>query len=115
LTTATEQELNEFTNECDLATFGLNNADVLDESYRKARKLDKVHFACNFNPERSGLIDAVLNTLLEGQDEDKEVEVELYKLNVYGEYPKKQWLLYPSFSRKRPGVVFQTSQRHTTG
>jgi hypothetical protein len=85
---ATTTELDLLTEECDQATFGLNHTDVLDESYRKAGKLDKSHFACNFNPERLGLIDAVLSTLLEGHDEDKKVEVELYKLNVYGQLSK---------------------------
>ena len=86
LTTATEKELDNLMKECNPATFGRDHTDVLDESYRKARKLDRAHFACNFNPERSGLVGVVLSTLLEGRDEGKKVDVELYKLNVYGQY-----------------------------
>ena len=116
LTTATEQELDEFTKECDLASFGLNQADVVDESYRKARKLDRVHFASNFNPERLGLIDVVLSTLLEGHDEDKKVDVELYKLNVYGAFPQFIPYHYDIFynNKNRQGIVFQSAQRHAT-
>ena len=60
---------------------------MLDESYRKAGKLDDKHFAPKFDPERAGLMDAVSPFLLEGHP-DMSVRVELYKLNVYGACPK---------------------------
>jgi len=62
----------------------VNQDDVLDESYRKAGKLDRAYFASNFDLERSGLLNAMRSTLLEGHDEKKAIEAELYKLNVYG-------------------------------
>jgi hypothetical protein len=33
---------------CQPATFGVNKEDVLDESYRKAGKMDVTDFATNF-------------------------------------------------------------------
>ncbi|KXN81882.1 hypothetical protein AN958_03553 [Leucoagaricus sp. SymC.cos] len=39
---------------CSPATFGLNQQDVFDESYRKAGKLDPEKFAWLFNPSNSG-------------------------------------------------------------
>ena len=66
------------------ATFGLNRQDVLDESYRKAGKLDNTNFALKFDVERSGLIDVIRSDFLEERDERRPVKAELYKLNVYG-------------------------------
>lgn len=57
----------ELTNMCDPATFGRNQEDVLDESYRKAGKLDSTDFATFFDPVRSGLIEIIRGCLLEGQ------------------------------------------------
>jgi hypothetical protein len=70
---------------CQPATFGLGQADILDENYRKALKLDTSDFSINFSLERSGLLDIVRSGLLEGHDGNREIEGELYKLNVYGE------------------------------
>ncbi|KAI1787728.1 hypothetical protein LXA43DRAFT_1163304 [Ganoderma leucocontextum] len=69
---------------CDPATFGVDNRDVLDESYRKARKLDSQCFAFNLDVERAGLLEAVRMALFSGRDERKAIHAELYKLNVYG-------------------------------
>lgn len=71
---------------CDLATFGRNEEDVYDETYRKAGKLDRKHFAIGFDPESSGLMTTLRTMLLEGHDStSKSIRCELYKLNVYGE------------------------------
>ncbi|KAJ2982917.1 hypothetical protein NUW54_g10689 [Trametes sanguinea] len=48
---------------CDPATFGVSQKDVLDLAYRKAGKLDRDHFAFNFDLERSGVLDIVLKHL----------------------------------------------------
>ena len=56
----------------------------MDESYRKAGKLDNTSFATFFDPVRLGLIETIRSHLLEGHDEKKSIDVELYKLNVYG-------------------------------
>lgn len=83
------------------ATFGYQGQDVLDESYRKASKLDPSHFACTFSPHELGIIDEVARILLPGfEDKTKSkkyaytlrepqtervsvMRAELYKLNVY--------------------------------
>ncbi|KAG6358728.1 hypothetical protein INS49_012247 [Diaporthe citri] len=83
------------------ATYGYQGQDVLDESYRKASKLDPSHFACTFSPHELGIIDEVARILLPGfEDKTKPkkyaytlcepqiqpvsvMRSELYKLNVY--------------------------------
>lgn len=82
------------------ATFGYQGQDVLDESYRKASKLDPSHFACTFSPHEMGIVDDIARILLPGfedkttWDKNKTVcephierlsamRAELYKLNVY--------------------------------
>ncbi|KAI0927627.1 hypothetical protein AcV5_008111 [Taiwanofungus camphoratus] len=79
-----EKELEHLAQTCDAATFGVDQKDVLDESYRKAGKLDAAHFAIKFDPARLGLIDAIRTDLLEGHEARRSVYAELYKLNVYG-------------------------------
>ena len=69
---------------CEAATFGRNQETVLDESYRKAGKMDVDRFSLAFDAERSGLVDAVKTGILKGEEEEKKVRAELYKLNVYG-------------------------------
>ncbi|KAL5501796.1 hypothetical protein ACEPAH_9056 [Sanghuangporus vaninii] len=78
-----DEELQHLSETCDKATFGLNQADVLDESYRKAGKLDSMHFSTKLDLEESGLMDIVRYNLLEGRDSNKPIKAELYKLNVY--------------------------------
>ena len=53
---------------CDVATFGLDNQDVLDETYRKAGKLDTQYFAPKFDPEWYDLLDIIQNNLLDSAD-----------------------------------------------
>ncbi|KAM5535755.1 hypothetical protein V8D89_010569 [Ganoderma adspersum] len=69
---------------CDPATFGVDDRDILDESYRKAGKLDNQCFAFNLDVERAGLLEAIRMGLFPGRDERKAIHAELYKLNVYG-------------------------------
>ncbi|OBZ71338.1 hypothetical protein A0H81_08863 [Grifola frondosa] len=84
LLNASDEELKHLTEACDPATFGMDRKDVLDETYRRAGKLDAAHFAVKFDAERSGLLRVVRSGLLEGFDEKKPTSAELYKLNVYG-------------------------------
>ncbi|KAJ7138634.1 hypothetical protein C8R46DRAFT_1234435 [Mycena filopes] len=83
---ATDAELVELAAACDPATFGVNEKDVLDETYRKAGKLDLSKFASRLDVVASGLIRAISPDMLLGQavDDDKTLQAELYKLNVYG-------------------------------
>ncbi|KAF8657148.1 hypothetical protein AX16_002262 [Volvariella volvacea WC 439] len=83
LAKAKESQLQALTDACQLATFGLNNQDVYDESYRKARKMDTTHFVTRFDPVECGIMNFVKEQLLDPADHDKEIRGELYKLNVY--------------------------------
>lgn len=95
-----EDELKALANACARATFGLNQEDVLDETYRKARAMDAEHFAMNFNPASSGLLEHVKNRFfyLESGVNDngpRRVRAELYKLNVYGSCYLLPFMLRP--------------------
>jgi hypothetical protein len=82
---ATEPELESLANACAPATFGADNKDVMDLSYRKAGKMDVTNFMARFDPERLGLSEFVRAQLLEGDEDLKRMRTELYKLNVYGQ------------------------------
>ena len=62
----------------------MNNESVLDETYRRAGKLDSEYFSAKFDPASSGLIEKLREVLLVGHDEEVTIRAELYKLNVYG-------------------------------
>lgn len=65
------------------ASFGLKGKDVIDESYRKATKLDPSLFSTNFCPYEIGIIDVIGQTLLpRGGNSSQGIRAELYKLNV---------------------------------
>ncbi|KZP19358.1 hypothetical protein FIBSPDRAFT_862776 [Athelia psychrophila] len=81
LSKATSAQLQDLADACQPATFGLNKQDVLDESYRKAGKMDTSNFSSKFDIEGSGIMDHVRDGLVPGQGD---VRAELYKLNVYG-------------------------------
>jgi hypothetical protein len=75
---------------CAPATFGRNDKDILDESYRKAGKLDRNQFSVDFHPHDYGIVDAISqillpeisNEFLKDREEHRGVVAELYKLNV---------------------------------
>ncbi|XP_055347844.1 uncharacterized protein LOC129594985 [Paramacrobiotus metropolitanus] len=81
---ASTDELEHLYCACDPATFGRNAEAVLDESYRKAGKLDVDEFSAKFDVERSGLLGRIKSDLLSGDEHNRHVEAQLYKLNVYG-------------------------------
>ncbi|THH32207.1 hypothetical protein EUX98_g1994 [Antrodiella citrinella] len=78
--TATEDDLEHLSHTCEPATFGRNGEDVLDDSYRKAGKLDAANFTSSFDLQASGLLTLLK---LDGQG-DSIVRAERYKVNVYG-------------------------------
>ena len=84
LANASAESLTALTEACDPATFGLGGEDVLDETYRKAAKLDASKFAITFDPVRCGLISAIKDQLLQGNVSKVSLDCELSKLNVYG-------------------------------
>ena len=82
---ATDVQLESLASACAPATFGVDNKDVLDLSYRKALKMDPANFMSRFDPERLGLSEFIRGQLLEGDEDSKAMRTELYKLNVYGQ------------------------------
>jgi hypothetical protein len=50
---------NELLRSCASATFGRKDKDILDESYRKAGKLDRSQFSVDFHPHDYGILDAI--------------------------------------------------------
>lgn len=84
---APEESIAHLAESCDIAKFGLDKQDVLDESYRKAGKLDREQFAATFDPGRAGVLDVIGTELLERDRESQPVRAEVYKLNVYGRLP----------------------------
>ncbi|KAL1744221.1 hypothetical protein HDZ31DRAFT_39161 [Schizophyllum fasciatum] len=77
----TEEQLCALEAACDRATFGRNQQDVLDETYRKAGKMDTSNFSTNFSPP-SSVLGLVRDELLERRN--MRLVYSLYKLNVYG-------------------------------
>jgi len=84
LANASIESLVALTEACDPATFGLGGEDVLDESYRKAVKLDPSKFAITFDPIRCGLVGTIKDQLLQYNRAKTPLDCELSKLNVYG-------------------------------
>lgn len=81
---ATPDRLDALTSVCQPATFGVNQRDVLDETYRKAGNLDISMFASLLKVEKYGLIDTIRDQLLQERGEStQQISYELYKLNVY--------------------------------
>ncbi|TFY75753.1 hypothetical protein EWM64_g8259 [Hericium alpestre] len=101
-TTATEAELAELAAACEAATFGRNKEDVLDESYRRAGKMDVDQFSNPIVPERTPLMQAIRNELLEGDHSARPIRLELYKLNVYSEGS----FFKPHVDTPRSGAMF---------
>ena len=76
-------ELKKLVKTSEPASFGLNGKDVIDESYRKAVKLDPSAFASTFCPYQAGIIDAIGQALLPRDSSTSQgIRAELYKLNV---------------------------------
>lgn len=91
-TETSASQLNALLATCAPASFGHNGKDVLDETYRKATKLDDDQFSSSFHPHDCGIVDAIAQSLLPLVfDTDSEsqpiqsgvVTARLYKLNVY--------------------------------
>lgn len=72
--------------DCEPASFGRGGECVMDETYRKAGKLDSSAFSCDFNPYSLGIIDtiaqALIPTLAQRTNQSHGLRAELYKLNV---------------------------------
>ncbi|KAK5717397.1 hypothetical protein LTR15_009291 [Elasticomyces elasticus] len=68
---------------CTPASFGRHGENVVDESYRKAGKLDVTAFCSDFCPYNTGIINVVNQVLVPSLNAHRSVKAELYKLNVY--------------------------------
>ncbi|KAJ8522077.1 hypothetical protein ONZ45_g1262 [Pleurotus djamor] len=77
----TNNQLELLASACEPASFGRNNEDILDETYRKAGKLDVADFSTNLDLTAAGIIAKIRSELL---TDHRNVRAELYKLNVYG-------------------------------
>lgn len=62
------------------ATYGVGSEAVLDETYRKAGKMNAARFSTNFNPYEHGVIDAIAQALT--HSDHRGIKAELYNLNV---------------------------------
>ena len=76
-------ELEQLTQACDPASFGVNEKEVLDENYRKAGKMDSERFASQLDPVQTDLMKIIRGHLLEGTQSRDHIIVKLHKLNVY--------------------------------
>lgn len=81
--------LHQLVADCDPATFGRGDEDVLDPEYRKAGKLDPRQFATSFHPADFGIIENIeqillpsISTDIENRLQFRKLSAELYKLNV---------------------------------
>lgn len=83
----TEDDLKALSDACDVATFGLKDRNVYDETYRKAGKLDPSKFSAQFTSVSEEILDEIKDRLIpENKFGDRpSLHAELYKLNVYGE------------------------------
>ncbi|KAJ6619265.1 hypothetical protein B0H10DRAFT_1913063 [Mycena sp. CBHHK59/15] len=90
---ATAEGLEELTAACQQDTLGVDQADVLGETFRKAGKMDLSIFASRLDMVAYGLVDPITPNIVQGQnaDGDKVLRAELYRLNVYGQ----SWLVLP--------------------
>lgn len=77
--------LHQLIQDCQPASFGYKGEDVLDETYRKATKLDRSAFSTDFCPYELGIVDTIAQVLLPnagGAAGTHGVKAELYKLNA---------------------------------
>ena len=81
-TAVSDVQLEHLAQACQPATFGVEQKDVLDESYRKAEKMDAINLSTNFNSNNTGILHAICGLLL--KNTESPIRVELHKLNVYG-------------------------------
>lgn len=110
---ATPDELEQLAQACEPASFGVHHEQVLDESYRKAGKMDSECFASTLDLVRTDLVNIIRDCLLEGTQSTKNIKAELYKLNVYG---TRLILVLPvsgTMLLSRQRVVLQASRRYS--
>lgn len=82
-------DLRQLVVDCDPASFGRGQEDVIDPKYRKAGKLEPRHFLTSFHPSDFGILQNVeqillpnFNTVSQDSLPFRKLSAELYKLNV---------------------------------
>ncbi|KIY63509.1 hypothetical protein CYLTODRAFT_359861 [Cylindrobasidium torrendii FP15055 ss-10] len=84
LANATPEELQNLISACDAAPFGRGNETVMDESYRKALKLELAQFSLPFELIETGIVNKIQHELVDSPDAtQRSIRTELYKLNIY--------------------------------
>lgn len=86
---ASPERLQQLVTDCEPASFGRGQQDVMDPQYRKAGKLDPSRFTSDFCPDELGIVRLAEQYLLPNfstEDENnlpfRRLKAELYKLNV---------------------------------
>lgn len=81
--------LRELVSDCEPASFGRGQQDVMDPAYRRAGKIDPSRFVSDFCPHKSGIVRLAEQYLLPNYKKNAEqslpfrnLKAELYKLNV---------------------------------
>ncbi|KXN86479.1 hypothetical protein AN958_10013 [Leucoagaricus sp. SymC.cos] len=80
-----EEDIAALINACDPAPFGRGSESVLDETYRRAWKLDDGSFIWRFNPDSSKFVTELAQRLCPWDSLKNGIRAEPYKLNVYGQ------------------------------
>ena len=114
LANANDLKLQTLVGACERAAFGLDNKDVLDETYRKAWKMESSNFLTRLDVVSAGIIDHVCAKLMQGNTE-RRVRSEIYKLNVYGERDQETFTKLKTYIQPcRSRIVLQSAQGHST-
>ena len=77
-----EASLTQLLKDCEPATFGRKQEEILDEEYRKAGKMDTGSFSVNFHPSEHGITEEISQSLGPGHSAPRGITAKLYKLNV---------------------------------
>lgn len=85
--------------DCDAASFGRGEEDVIDPEYRRAGKINTDQFATSFHPANFGIFENIAQVLLPSISSEtdnqlgfRKITAELYKLNIsFGQVG--DWLL----------------------
>ena len=112
LANATLDELEQLTQACDPASFGVNEKEVLDETYRKAGKMDTERFALVLDLPQTDLITIIRDYLLEGRESTNSITAKLHKLNVYSMH--SIFIRQPQTDpQTRQGIILQIPRRYS--
>lgn len=84
LGSTTDEDIQALIDACEPATFGRGPEAVLDETYRKAWRINAGKFAWLFNPDSGTFIAQLARSLCPWDTWDLGIRAELSKLNVYG-------------------------------